>query len=228
MRDDLFSGWVIRSYTHSRSSHREWFTWRSVPRDGDVGDDILDLREFTGAPKLGPAILYRRDLGPQTVSRLREYFAGNNILASANRDRAQLANDPTIEWSTPEMYAASFEWTYSPERQREVFGPPDPVWDRTSSRGLQWYGVRTIATQASDAFELISWIGVRPGTADPETTQRVLDNLKAEGMEPVEGLVEIFDTYQIRPQEGQVVFQIRRTRSKMSSKEYLDRYWRVE
>jgi hypothetical protein len=231
MSDELFGGWIVRSYTNRGGRHQEWFAWRARARDvdgADVGQVLLESRPFADAAKLGPALIYKRDLGVRRDSWLREYFAGNNILASDNRDRAQLANDQTIEWSTPEMYAASFEWTYSPERQREVFGPPDPVWDRTSSRGLQWYGVRTIAIQASNAFELISWIGVRPGTGDPETTQLVLNNLEEAGFEPVAGLAEIYDTHYLRPQEGMVMFQIRRTRSKMSSEEYLGRYWRLD
>jgi hypothetical protein len=231
MSDELFGGWVVRSYTNRGRSHQEWFAWRARARDvdgADVGEVLLESRPFADAAKLGPAVIYQRDLGVRRDSWLREYFAGNNILASDDRDRAQLANDSTIEWSTPEMYAASFDWTYSLEMQRELFGAPDPVWDKTSSRGLQWYGVRTIATQGANAFELVSWIGVPPGTADRETTRRVSENLNAAGLEPIAGLVEIYDTHYLRPQEGMVMFQIRRTRSKMSPEEYLDRYWRLE
>jgi hypothetical protein len=225
---EIFQGTVLRSFTWRRARGREFFQWFDA---GDkraesgplVGDEAVDSGAFDGARKLGPALIYCKEVEVKG-DLLSEYFAGNEAVELDKKSRASIAAHTDFKWPSDEEYVRGFHEKYSAEFIARNF-PPDPVWGGAAEHGVGWFTARAIAKSDTGNVEVLCWLSVEPGDHDDVLLQRVEDYLRGRGLEVIGGLIELFDTHHLRPQSGMILFEIAR-KTRLDRSEYVERFVR--
>jgi hypothetical protein len=225
-----FSGTIIRSLAHRGSNYREFFQWFDADliestKHPILGDLVVDEYTFEDAPKLGPALIYERQLSAMRVAQFTAYFARNKAIVLDTKRRATVEYIPNFTWPSDEDYVAGFRQIYSSEFLERAFGVPDPVWDWAAMRSFQWLTARAIASRDGENLEVLCWLAESPRVPDADIIRKVAAHLSRHGLEAVPGLIELFESHALRPQSGAIVFEIART-SSLGQEEYIRRFVR--
>ena len=213
-----FGGQTVRSTAKTGRGNREFFQWFDTSASAEagtpIGDIAIDSYSFEAAPKLGPCIIYLRELPVASAAEAQRYFDGNVALRADSENRARISNDTGIVWASEQEYIDGFHEMYGDLYSGTDFDPQTNPWDASAERGHKWYCVRAVAQRDGEYVEVLSWVVESPRTSDELILLGVGDHLIASGFEPLPGQMEIFDTHVRRPNSGMIVFEIAHNVSK--------------
>jgi len=223
----LFQGTVVRSFAGDGKVFREFFQWfdRDDVRNVEgnfIGDEVVDSSDCEGAAKLGPALIYRRDLPFEGIEALKAYFDGND---SVKVDTVRRATRAEILWPSEEEMVQGFRQQYGNVMFEQDFRS-DPVWGPAAERGTAWYTARAVVAGARGPAEILSWVSEHPSVKDEVLIEAVKGELVGHGLEVVENLIELFDTHFLGPQSGSIIFEIARQKRE-SREQYVQKFVKV-
>jgi hypothetical protein len=216
-----FYGKTVRTIFRQGRSFGQLFRWFDADDDlsSIAGERIVDVYEFNGAAKLGPAVIYARSLPVPSAESVKAYFDGNTSVLADTAVRSKVENDSTIKWSTEEESIEGFRQIYGASFLENHFGPRDVVWGPATELRYLWMSARVIASRGGVVHELILWLPSREQVTDSERLSTAVVYLGTLGYEVNPAQCEFYETHYLHPEFRMCVFQIGKV-SRLDETEY--------